>query len=240
MSSASTRTPTSMEELKVRLTIAATMTTIPSRQGFKKCTESTEAVTHGRRASDFADMPAHRSIHFSTCPPKHTPTASTSWGITISCITTRVAPIGTGKLCGTAGGAAGRTSGACVCTAAACSSPWLCGCACGPGAVTPAPDADADASLLPRSRSTSASRACSRSFSSLISSSTADDMAAAPPSPTASQSRIASQGNCHSKGRPLLARPDAQLLKPPEHASASASPQRRQERRPLGAPPSAA
>eukprot|EP00955_Chlamydomonas_euryale_P032335 339685-Chlamydomonas_euryale.AAC.2 len=38
-----------------------------ARTHFKKCTESTEAVTHGRRASDFADMPAHRSIHFSTC-----------------------------------------------------------------------------------------------------------------------------------------------------------------------------
>eukprot|EP00955_Chlamydomonas_euryale_P008566 91145-Chlamydomonas_euryale.AAC.5 len=54
--------------------------------------------------------PPPHTYRVHTCPPKHTPTASTSWGITISCITTRVAPIGTGKLCGTAGGAAGRTS----------------------------------------------------------------------------------------------------------------------------------
>jgi hypothetical protein len=52
--------------LKVRLTMAATITTCPSRQGRMKCTASTLMVTHGPRASVLAESPAHTSIQDST------------------------------------------------------------------------------------------------------------------------------------------------------------------------------
>jgi hypothetical protein len=48
--------------LKVRLTMAATITTCPSRQGRIKWTASTEMVTQGPRARVLADRPAHTSI----------------------------------------------------------------------------------------------------------------------------------------------------------------------------------
>ena len=67
--SSSTRTPTSMDEVKVRFTMAATMTTEPTLQGRRKWTASTEAVTQGPRASVFAARPAHTSIQLRTAPP---------------------------------------------------------------------------------------------------------------------------------------------------------------------------
>lgn len=76
-------------------TMAAMMTTDPSLHGCRKCTASTVAVTHGPRASVLALMPAHRSIQLSTSPPKQMPRLSVSAGITIWCITTRVAAMGT-------------------------------------------------------------------------------------------------------------------------------------------------
>lgn len=58
---------TSMLLLNVRLIIAATITTCPSRQGRMKCTASTLTVTQGPRASVLALRPAHTSIQDSTC-----------------------------------------------------------------------------------------------------------------------------------------------------------------------------
>ncbi len=57
----------SMEELKVRLTVAAMMATEPTRTGRRKCTASTLAVTHGPPATLFAASPAQMSIQLSTC-----------------------------------------------------------------------------------------------------------------------------------------------------------------------------
>ena len=56
----------SMEDWKVRLTMAATMTTLPRRQGRRKCTVSTLAVTTGPRATVLAARPAQMSIQLST------------------------------------------------------------------------------------------------------------------------------------------------------------------------------
>ena len=56
-----------IDEEKVRFTMAAMMTTVPRRQGLRKWTESTLAVTQGPRARDFADIPAQTSIQLSTC-----------------------------------------------------------------------------------------------------------------------------------------------------------------------------
>lgn len=58
---------TSMEDAKVRLTMAATMATDPRWHGLRKCTESTLAVTQGPPATDFAARPAQMSIQLSTC-----------------------------------------------------------------------------------------------------------------------------------------------------------------------------
>ena len=57
----------SMDELKVRLTVAAMMATEPTRTGRRKCTASTLAVTHGPPATLFAASPAQMSIQLSTC-----------------------------------------------------------------------------------------------------------------------------------------------------------------------------
>ncbi len=57
----------SMEEAKVRLTMAAMMATEPRRQGRRKWTESTEAETQGPRATVLAARPAQMSIQLSTC-----------------------------------------------------------------------------------------------------------------------------------------------------------------------------
>ena len=59
--------PTSIEEAKVRLTIAAMIATAPSRQGLRKCTASNEAVTTGPLATVLAARPAQMSIQLSTC-----------------------------------------------------------------------------------------------------------------------------------------------------------------------------
>ena len=56
----------SMEDWNVRLTMAATMTTLPRRQGRRKCTVSTLAVTTGPRATVLAARPAQMSIQLST------------------------------------------------------------------------------------------------------------------------------------------------------------------------------
>lgn len=58
---------TSIDELNVLLTIAAIMTTVPSRQGLRKWTASSVAVTQGPRASVFALRPAHTSTQLNTC-----------------------------------------------------------------------------------------------------------------------------------------------------------------------------
>ena len=58
-----------MEDLKVRLTIAAMMATDPFLTGRRKCTLSTLAVTQGPRATVFAASPAQMSIQLSTCTP---------------------------------------------------------------------------------------------------------------------------------------------------------------------------
>ena len=68
---------TSMEEAKVRLTMAATMHTEPMWQGLKKWTLSTLAVTQGPPATDFAASPAQMSIQLNTwraafVSPEHT------------------------------------------------------------------------------------------------------------------------------------------------------------------------
>jgi len=59
--------PTSMDDAKVRLTMAATMQTDPEWQGLRKWTLSTLAVTHGPPATDFAANPAQMSIQLNTC-----------------------------------------------------------------------------------------------------------------------------------------------------------------------------
>jgi len=51
----------------VRLTMAATIATLPRRQGRRKCTVSTLAVTTGPRATVLAARPAQMSIQLSTC-----------------------------------------------------------------------------------------------------------------------------------------------------------------------------
>lgn len=56
-----------MDDLKVRLTMAATMATEPTRTGRRKCTASTDAVTHGLPAMLLAASPAQMSIQLSTC-----------------------------------------------------------------------------------------------------------------------------------------------------------------------------
>lgn len=56
-----------MEDWKARLTCAATMATEPRRQGRRKCTLSTLAVTTGPRATTLAASPAQMSIQLSTC-----------------------------------------------------------------------------------------------------------------------------------------------------------------------------
>jgi hypothetical protein len=58
-----------MEDWKTRLTMAAMMATEPRRHGRRKCTESTDAVTTGPRATVLAARPAHMSIQLSTCSP---------------------------------------------------------------------------------------------------------------------------------------------------------------------------
>ena len=67
--SSSTRTPTSAEERKTRLTIAATTATEPRRAGRRNATASTEAVTTGPRARVLAASPAATSIQERTAPP---------------------------------------------------------------------------------------------------------------------------------------------------------------------------
>ncbi len=57
---------TSIDEAKVRLTMAATMQTDPRWHGRRKCTESTLAVTQGPPATDFAASPAQMSIQLNT------------------------------------------------------------------------------------------------------------------------------------------------------------------------------
>ena len=56
-----------MDEVKVRLTIAAMMATPPSLHGFRKWTASREAVTTGPFATVLAARPAQMSIQLSTC-----------------------------------------------------------------------------------------------------------------------------------------------------------------------------
>jgi hypothetical protein len=68
-SSSSTRTPTSMEERKVRFTMAASTTTEPTWQGRRKWTASPLAVTHGPCEKVLAASPAQMSIQLSTVPP---------------------------------------------------------------------------------------------------------------------------------------------------------------------------
>lgn len=60
---------TSMEEEKMRLTMAAIMAVEPSRQGLRNWTLSTLAVTTGPRATVLAARPAAMSIQLSTCSP---------------------------------------------------------------------------------------------------------------------------------------------------------------------------
>ncbi len=57
----------SMDDWNVRLTMAATIATLPRRQGRRKCTVSTLAVTTGPRATVLAARPAQMSIQLSTC-----------------------------------------------------------------------------------------------------------------------------------------------------------------------------
>ena len=56
-----------MDDWNVRLTMAATIATLPRRQGLRKCTVSTLAVTTGPRATVLAARPAQMSIQLSTC-----------------------------------------------------------------------------------------------------------------------------------------------------------------------------
>ncbi len=56
-----------MDDWNVRLTMAATIATLPRRQGRRKCTVSTLAVTTGPRATVLAARPAQMSIQLSTC-----------------------------------------------------------------------------------------------------------------------------------------------------------------------------
>jgi len=62
----------SMDDWNVRLTMAATIATLPRRQGRRKCTVSTLAVTTGPRATVLAARPAQMSIQLSTCGPPGT------------------------------------------------------------------------------------------------------------------------------------------------------------------------
>ena len=56
-----------MEDANTRLTMPAMMATLPRRQGRRKCTLSTLAVTTGPRATVLAARPAQMSIQLSTC-----------------------------------------------------------------------------------------------------------------------------------------------------------------------------
>lgn len=59
-----------MEDVKVRLTMAAMMATEPFLTGRMKCTLSTLAVTQGPLATVLAASPAQMSIQLSTCTQK--------------------------------------------------------------------------------------------------------------------------------------------------------------------------
>ena len=67
--SASTRTPTSIEEFQQRLIAAENIRVSPSLAGAKKCTESTEAVTHTLELCLSETTKAKRSAIAITWPP---------------------------------------------------------------------------------------------------------------------------------------------------------------------------